>query len=137
MAKIANFMICDTMNNVPMPGGAFGLNIVNPQLLLRPSYIPGNFSFCIVVGVQGIKTTNLNTVKFKFEFCDPNNKVLQQSSAELPLVKMPNVPEEYQGFLMSFDLRKLPIEKEGAFILKLFVDEELIGTKEIPIYKKD
>lgn len=138
MAKITYFMICDTMSNVPMPGGTFSLNIVNPQLLLTPSYVPGNFSFCVVVGVQDVKTivSSNKLVKFKFELLDPNKKMLQQSIAELPLIAMKNVPEQYQGFMMSFDLRNVPVEEEGAYILKLYINEDLIGEKEIPIFKK-
>lgn len=138
MAKIAYFMICDTMNNVPMPGGSVGLNMVNPQLLLTPTYIPGNFSFCVVVGVRDVKPVNLNTdaIKLKFEFLTPQGKLLQQSMADLPMVKMQKIPDQYQGFLMSFDLRNLPIEEEGAYILKLYIDDEFIGEEEIPIFKK-
>lgn len=134
-------MICDTMNNVPMPGGSVGLNIlniVNPQLLLTPTYIPGNFSFCVVVGVQDVKPadSSTNTIKLKFELLTPKGKLLQQSAADLPMSNTQNIPEQYQGFLMSFDLRNLPIEEEGAYVLKLYVDDVLIGDKEIPIFKK-
>ncbi len=138
MAKLSYFMICDTMNNVPMPGGTLGLNITNPQLVLTPKYIPGNYSFCVVVGVQDVKPTDpsTNAIKLKFELLTPKGKLLQQSVADLPMVNMQKVPEQYQGFLMSFDLRNLPIEEEGAYVLNLYVDDVLIGNKEIPIYKK-
>lgn len=134
MDKITYFLICDTTNNAPMPGG-MGLNVVNPQLLLMPTYVPGNFSFAIVIGVQDIDTSS--PARVKFELLSPGNKLIYKSlEMDLPGVDMNNVPSKYKGILMSFELRNVPIDEEGAYVLKLFINDQEVGQREIPIFKR-
>lgn len=137
MAKLVSFMICDTVNNIPGPTNEGVIQtLVAPQIAVRPQYIPGNFSFGIAVGVAGVDLEKENAVRFAVE--DPEGHSIQDSGYS-PLPKIPakdEMPKEYQGFMLSMDIRNLPIEKEGSYIFALYINGEEVGRKEIPVFKR-
>ena len=136
MPELVSFMICDTINNIPGSNDSIVQTLVAPQIAVRPQFVPGNFSFGVALGVSGIDLEMENTVKFIVE--DPEGKVIQDSGiSKLPIVpEKDTLPKKYQGFLLSMDIRNLVIEKEGCFIFKIYINNELIGSKEIPVYKR-
>lgn len=137
MARIVSFMICDTVNNIPAPtNDGIIQTLVAPQIAVRPQFVPGNFSFGIAVGVSGIDLKKENSVRFTI--ADPDGKVIQNSgSSTLPAVSdKDTLPEDYQGFILSMDIRNLTIEKEGCYLFRIFINDEEIGEREIPVYKR-
>ena len=64
MAKLTAFMLCDSISAIPVPEGGVLQQLVSPQIALRPQFIPGNFSFGVAVGVQGVNLHITNRIRF-------------------------------------------------------------------------
>lgn len=136
MAKLVSFVVCESINNMPTPNMGVVPHIVAPQLALRPQFIPGNFSFGILVGIadMNLRTTN----KMKFTITSPDGTVIQDSGEnELPIIPKEDVlPQKYQGFMMCMDIRNLVIACEGEYSFSFYLNGECIGTQNIPVYKR-
>lgn len=111
--------------------------LISPQVVLRPQFIPGNFSFGIAIGIQGIDLSIVN--KIKINILDTHKNILQDSGwIEVPPTRSDipeTLPEKYRGFVMNMDIRNLVIREEGEYSFLIYVNEKLIGTQYIPIFK--
>ena len=135
MARIAAFMLCDAINNINAPDGSTVPQLVSPRTVIRPSIIPGSFSFGIAIGIEDIDLKQRN--KIKFEIVSPDGEILQASGEnELPIFDNNDdiLPVEYQGFTLSIDIRNLVIKNAGVYKFKFFVNDNNIGTQRIPIF---
>lgn len=134
MAKVTMFMLCDTVNNIPGPKGQIP-HLVAPQVVLRPMFIPGNFSFGIAIGVRGLNLQQ--PTKLKFTITAPDGTVLQDSDeTEIPAIGMGDtLPIEHQGFMMNLDIRNLVVQEEGLYKISLCVNGESLEEQEIPIFR--
>lgn len=135
MAQLVSFTICDSVNNVPSPNGTV-TTLSAPQIAIRPPYIPGALSFGIAIGVSGIELAKPNSFRFVIE--DPTGKVVQDSLENaLPIqTEEDTLPSEYQGFMISLDIRNLPFEVEGLYTFSFYLNGTLLGAKGIPVFKK-
>lgn len=135
MEKIVSFMLCDSINN-SSNSSTSAPHLVAPQIVLRPHFVPGNFSFGIAVGIGGMDLTRENSIKFLIK--SPDDILLQDSGesnlAPVPELENDNIPKEYQGFQANIDIRNLPVEKPGDYKFILYVNGSSIGEKKIPIY---
>lgn len=135
MPNITMFLVCDSINNFsPQPE----INIpqlMGPQCVLRPQFIPGTFSFGLAVGVAGVDSNEQNTIRFTIT--NPAGAIIQNSGDNVfpPIGIDDTMPKEYQGFMLSLDIRNLLIEKEGVYTFTLYVNNVEIGHKEIPVFK--
>jgi hypothetical protein len=136
MAKLVSFVVCESINNMPTANMGVVPNVVAPQIAIRPQYIPGNFSFGMVVGIAGIDLHVTNRMKFTIK--DPAGTVLQDSGEnELPIAPKDTVlPEKYQGFMMCMDIRNLAIPCEGEYVFSFYLNGECVGTQNIPVFKR-
>lgn len=138
MAKLTAFMLCDSISAIPVPEGGVLQQLVSPQIALRPQFIPGNFSFGVAVGVQGVNLHITNRIRFTIS--DSQGNVIQDSGISefppLPENTPETMPAEYQGFLMNMDIRNLVIHKDGEYLFSLYVNDELVGTQSIPIFQR-
>lgn len=131
-------MLCDSINNIPVPAGGVLQQLISPQVALRPQFIPGNFSFGVAVGVQGINLHITNRIRFTIS--DPLGKVIYDSGVSefppFPEDVPETMPEEYQGFLMNMDIRNLVIHENGEYLFSIYVNDELVGTQSVPVFQR-
>lgn len=137
MAKIVTFMICDAINNIPSPSGEMIPQLVAPQIAVRPQFIPGNYSFSISVGVRDVDLKRVNQIRFTIT--SPTGVILQDSgNSDFPPTGKPDIiPLEFQGFTLSMDVRNIVIHEEGLYTFSLYINDIVIGTQEIPIFKRE
>lgn len=136
MAKIASFVICESINNMPAANMNVVPTLVAPQVAIRPQFVPGSFSFGIAVGINEIDLKVVNKVRFTIR--NPEGAVLQDSGvSELPVAPQDSsLPAQYQGFMMCIDIRNLAVPCEGEYVFSFFVNDECVGDQIIPIYKR-
>lgn len=136
MAKIVSFVICESVNNMPVANMNVVPTLVAPQVALRPQYVPGSFSFGVALGINDINLKHVNKVRFVIK--SPEGAVLQDSGvSELPVApKDSSLPVQYQGFMMCIDIRNLAIPCEGEYVFSFFINEECVGDQIIPVYKR-
>lgn len=135
MPSISMFLVCDSINNItPQPNITIP-QLVGPQSVLRPQFIPSTFSFGLAVGVAGVDSNVQNVIRFTIS--NPEGAIIHDSGDNVfpPIGFDDTMPKEYQGFMMSLDIRNLLIEKEGAYSFTLYVNNTEIGRKEIPIFR--
>lgn len=134
--KICSFILCNGIETVMNSQGGTMSALMGPQVLLQPEFIPTNFSFGFSVGFIGIDLTQENQIKFRI--MSPNNEMVMESRNSLIPINATedSIPKEYRGFNMTTDVRNMVIKMEGIYTLEFFVNDELAGTQEVPIYKK-
>lgn len=135
MAKLVSFTLCDSINSVPASRGIVQM-LVEPQLVLRPQYIPGNFSFSIALGVADLNLQTKNEIRLVIT--NPKKKVVYDSGANaIPIIKKDDsIPVEYQGVMMCVDIRNLPVECDGEYNISVFLNGECIAIKPIPVFRR-
>lgn len=135
MAKLVSFTLCDSINSVPASRGIVQM-LVEPQLVLRPQYIPGNFSFSIALGVADLNLQTKNEIRLVI--INPEKKVVYDSLPNiLPIIrKDDSIPKEYQGIMMCVDIRNLIVECEGEYIISISLNGECIDEKPVPIFRR-
>lgn len=138
MAIITAFMLCDNIENAPLPTGGVVQKLTSPQMCLRPQFVPGNYSFGVSVGIQGIDFRT--ATKVRFTISNPGGMVVQDSGTS----EFPPIPEyldgplpmEYKGFLMNMEIRNMTILMEGEYLFSVYIDDELIGNQIIPVFRR-
>jgi len=134
MAKIATFMLCDAINHISTEKGPVP-QLIAPQFILTPMFIPSNFSFGVSIGISGLDLRQVNTVKFAIK--TPQKTIVKESEAfSIPASTENNIlPQEQHGITLNIDVRNLKVEEEGIYSIIIFINGEAIGEKEIPIYR--
>jgi len=136
MPKLTMFVVCDSVGSfTPQPNVSIP-QLTGPQVVLRPVFIPGTFSFGIAAGVLGVDLKHNNEVQFTIKA--PNGSIIQDSGkSSIPIlaaIEEDVLPDEYQGFMLTLDVRNLIIEEEGVYTFTLMINDEIIGSHEIPIF---
>lgn len=136
MATISSFMLCESSQNLPNGKGGIVQQLIGPITALRPQFIPGNYSFSVSVGVVGIDMQKENSMRFVLKA--PSGTLLNDlGEAPLPVAAPDNtLPAEYCGFVACIDFRNVVIPEAGIYSLDVYINGELIGTKDIPIYER-
>lgn len=136
MHRITMFMLGESVANVPTTNGT-NPQLVNPVVVLRPAYIPGNFSFGVALGVQGVDSNANATNKIRFEILSPSGEVVQNS----PEITLPPheedliLPLEYQGLALTLDIRNMRIPEEGLYKFCFYVNGQLLNPQEFAVYR--
>lgn len=136
MAKFTSFVVCESINNMPVANMNVVPTLVAPQVALRPQYVPGNFSFGVAVGINDIDLQAVNKVRFAIK--SPEGIILQDSGvSELPVAPQDSaLPPQYQGFMMCIDIRNLAVPCEGEYTFSFYLNDECVGDQIIPIFKR-
>ena len=136
MARVSSFVVCNSINSFSSPENGMISNIISPQIVLRPQFIPSDYSFGIAIGVIDIDLKQSNSMRFVIK--DPDGEIINESGAsELPADNRENtLPKEYQGYMICIDIRNLSVKKEGEYEFVFYINGKEIGTKEIPIFRK-
>ena len=135
MVRITTFTLCDSVNTQHGPQGQQTTQLVEPRIVLRPMFIPGNYSFGISIGVQGVNLHQQNRVSF--QIFAPNGDIVQNSgTTDIPAFgQKDTLPPEFQGLVLNLDIRNLIVKEEGIYKLILYINEEPLAAQQIPIFR--
>ena len=135
MVRITSFIMSDGITNIPDQNGQVIQILSRPLQILRPQFIPSAFSFCFAVGISGINLTEENNV-IHLAITDPDGKeVTQFNDISVPTDPDSTLPVDDSGCMICMDVRNVSILMEGKYLLQVKFNNELIGTREIPVYK--
>ena len=120
MIDIATFALFESSQNISNGQGGVVQQLTGPVTILR--------------GVRGLDMHNENSMHIILK--NPSGDVLSDLGEKLlPIAGEDDIlPIEYSGFVACIDFRNVVIETSGAYILEVYVNNSLIGTKEIPVY---
>lgn len=132
MPNVSDIIFClrATNNNVE---GACATNILS---VISPEYIPGLFTFSVVVNLLDIDTSVEH--KFSVDFNAPNEENTIHIEGPVPIfVDESNLPKEYKGVTIAMDWNNVNFKMSGLYTIKIYVDQELIKTKSIYVKGKN
>ncbi len=134
MPELTMFTVCESVGNVSPQPGVNIPQLMGPQTVLRPMFIPGSFSFGVSAGVIGINLKQSNSVKFTIK--TPTGQIVQASENAVfpPIFEDDSLPQEYQGFMLTLDVRNMVVEEQGNYSFELFINDESVGSRAIPIF---
>lgn len=131
MAKITTFLYCDSIENIMTPSGP-KLTISNPLQVFTPAFIPGNFSFGILLGIIDFDTNLKHTFRLLFKHTDSQEVVFDTGIIEFPIQNKSKLPKHLDGTMVNLDLRNVVIKDQGEYFTEVIFDDEKIG--EYPIW---
>lgn len=124
MPKVSVFMYSESAQPEPTPQGN-KLRIMNPQHILRPMFIPGQFSFAITFGILDFDVTLSHNIKYTFSSPDGTILVDTGDSIQLPPIDNAALNElsvDMRGFITSLDFKNVVFATEGEYKSEIFFD---------------
>ena len=132
MAKISDIIFCLRATNVEGEGASAHTILT----ALTPEYVPGLFSFSIIVNLLDIDLEHEH--KFKIDFISPSEEEVLNISGDLPIMDIrTNLPKEYNGINIAMDWNNVNFKSSGLYIIRVYVDDVLIKEKEIFVKGKN
>ena len=133
MAKVSDIIFCAKANNID----GVGATANNILTAFNPEYIPGLFSFSIIVTIIDIDCSKEHTCSV--DFIDPSNEsVFKIEDAPMPLLEdKSNLPKEYKGLNIAMDLNNVDFKRSGLYTFKVAIDGIQIGEKGIFVKGKN
>lgn len=103
---------------------------------ISPEYIPGLFTFSVVINLLDIDTSDEH--QLKIVFTDPKEENTIQIEGPVPtFVDNSNLPKEYKGVTVAMDWNNVNFKVSGLYTISVYVDDELIQTKSIYVKGKN
>lgn len=132
MARVNDIIFCLRAINID----GQGISANNILTALNPEYIPGLFTFSIIITVVGIDKNLEHHIGINF--LEPSGIQLAVFNAPVPRVEDPsNIPEEYKGINLSLDLNNVDLKTEGLYELQVEFDGQIIAKKTIYVKGKN
>lgn len=125
MAKVHDIIFC--LNTTNMTGQ--GINANSVFSVLTPEYIPGLFSFSVVITMLDLDMENQSTMKIVFH---KDEEIIGLLEGPLPIIDEPsNLPKEYKGINLSVDWNNMNLKEEGIYKLTVYLNGDMLKEKEI------
>ena len=132
MAKISDIIFCLKATNI-QGEGASAHSILS---VISPEYVPGLFSFSVIVNLLDVDLNK--THNFNIDFESPSKEKIVNVNGELPIInEYTNLPLDYQGITIAMDWNNVNFKSSGVYELKFSIDDELVGSKEIFVKGKN
>ncbi|SEB15658.1 hypothetical protein SAMN05421743_12128 [Thalassobacillus cyri] len=136
---ITSFTFSEDSQNVSNPSGKGNtLQLINPQNLFRPPFIPCTYSFSVTCGLIKIDPHKTHTVQF----------ILESPEGDTPIKTDPinvpknnnfdaSLPDEANGFVFNLDFRNVPFKVKGEYKGKIIFNNELLGEYPLMFYPQE
>ena len=133
MAKVSDIVFCLKATN-SKETGIIADRIIN---VINPEYIPGLFTFSIIVLILDYDVSSKHS--FSLRFTSPSNENVVSMDAPIPImpVEPSNIPDEYKGINFAIDCNNVNFKCSGIYKLTVQIDGKIIGEKEIFVKGKN
>lgn len=134
MAKVDNIIFCLRAINTDERG--VSANVILSAI--TPEYIPGQFSFSVIISLLDLDYSSEHF--FSIEFEDPNgDKVIEIPNHPLPreVLNEGNLPNQYKGINIAMDWNNVNLITSGLHVMKFFYDGTEIANKSIFVKGKN
>lgn len=131
MTKVVNVIFCLQAHVADGKVSADGI-----LSALTPAYIPGLFSFSVVISVLDISPENEHS--FRVVFTDPKGNITFDVSNPFTVQKRLDVlPAEYQGINFTMNFNNIDFKMSGLYKMSIWIDDTLLDEKEIYVKGKN
>lgn len=127
MAYVSNIIVC--LNAKNDENGVCANNILTA---LTPEYIPGLFTFSVIIALLDIDVSQEHN--FIVDFITPDDVSVVHIDGKLPCLEdKSNLPPEYKGVNIAMDWTNVNLKSSGEYKIIFTIDEV---TTEKGIYVK-
>lgn len=139
MAKVVSYLLAVNSQNVAAGNGGVIQQLIGPLIVLRPKYIPSEYSFSIALGINDLdkKTDN----RLRISITSPSGRqVLDTGYVDLPDLPVDSpLPVKYQGFSLTLPIQNATLDQEGLYKMTVHIneDENIIFENEIPVFVQE
>lgn len=133
MANVSDVIFCLRATN-DEEQGASATTILTA---LNPEYIPGLFTFSVIIILLDIDTSMEH--RLTVDFMDPHEKNVVHIDSELPVInnKESNLPQQYKGLNVAMDWNNVNLKVSGEYTIIIAVDGSLLKEKNIYVKGKN
>ncbi len=133
MAKVSDLIFCLKATNAD----GVGVTANNILTAVTPEYIPGLFSFSVVITLVDIDCTIKHNCRILFEDGAQNELVNIECPTPVLIDDIGNLPSEYRGLNLAMDWNNVNFKKSGEHTIKVFLDDKEIAMKHIYVKGKN
>ena len=136
MAELTYFMLYESGQNIILPDGASVFQGLNPVMVLRPNFIPTNFSFACTFAIQNMDLQADYNIVILIK--DSNDAEIARNESVIPKDYKSDsyLPKQYNGYIFNMNLHNVVFVKEDAYRFVIYLNGEFCGERIIPVYKK-
>lgn len=130
MAKVSNVIYCLNTKDTENKGTLNANGVISA---ITPEFVPGGFSFAIIVTILDMKPTDC---QFDLQFISPDEEILVnvENISVPPNPNEDNLPDEYRGINLAIDLQNVVFKKSGLYRTKVKFKNNTF--EEYPIFVK-
>lgn len=134
MAVAENIVFCMSSSNEK----EHGLTATNILLSMNPEYLPGLFSFSVVVTIRDIDITKEHKISIRMFNTFNNDEVINSSNESKTFDKgNSNIPIEYKGINLALSLSNVNFKSSGLYKFVINCDGSDVGEKYIFVKGKN
>ncbi len=131
MPTVNDIIFCLNASNLPGQGVCANTILTT----MTPEYIPGLFTFSVIITILDVDTTKEH--ELSISFCSPS-EVLGELKAPLPVIEdHSNLPNEYKGINLTIDWNNMNFKENGEYRITILLDDAQIGEKSIYVKGKN
>ncbi len=126
MPHVRNFIYCEEVR-VENIDNKSRMQIINPKMVFIPEFIPGQFSFSVVINIINIDPTAGHM--FRYVLSGPDKAIIVDTK-DVPAQGTKSdtkLPPELEGVSVSLDFRNVSINQEGAYESEIFINGSSLG----------
>lgn len=132
MAKVSDIIFCLRATNTEGTGASASTILT----ALTPEYIPGLFTFSVIITVLDITPGEGHTITI--DFLDPSKENVVHIESDVPQIEDDsNLPQEYKGLNMAMDWNNVNLKMSGLYNIRVSFDGAVIQEKSIFVKGKN
>lgn len=139
MARVSTFMYAEGAAQVQVSSNESKLQISAPLQVLQLLYVPGTFSFSVVIGIMEIDLAQTHQVQIKFKRAEDDMVIIDTNPMAIPPApadKVGQLPLELQGFVFSIGFQNVNFKSPGEYKTELLIDGELLEKFPITVVER-
>ena len=132
MANVSDVIFCLRATNIEGQG-ACATTILTA---LTPEYIPGLFTFSVIITLLDIDSSSGH--QLMVDFVSPADENVVHVESPLPAMnEESNLPQKYKGINIAMDWNNVNLKVSGEYTIKITVDGNFLEEKSIYVKGKN
>lgn len=132
MAYISDVIFCLRATNIEGQGACANTILT----ALTPEYIPGLFTFSVVITLLDVDSSIEH--KLVVDFLNPSEESTVHIESPLPsMEENSNLPKKYKGITIAMDWNNVNLKVSGEYTIRISIDDTVLKEKKIYVKGKN
>lgn len=133
MAKVSHILFCLRATNTPEQG----LCATNILSALTPEYVPGLFSFSVIITLLDIEPLVNYNLAINFYTPEKKERIIHVKGPIMIDAIDNKIPSKYQGINLSMDWNNVEFKSSGEYVIEVILNEEILDEQVIYVKGKN